>query len=247
MSSQIVPFIPVSGAYVQCKHRHLHRLVRQSLQRWARDRSLSFVPPDGRFTLAEYRYAPKNTSIRLVGPSTPSMPVMNVVKDIVPLPFTVKASVELEDHGGIYSLVYVMGYTFTCSAGAFDITFTSRLTTRAIESLVAEMHLGEGAGGLKCIAAQGSETSRFGRGMGGLESGPVGVIGASWSFDSNKKVCTQRRICQDSVKPHMSPRYCDGRSPPSLPQAAGISVGHSLLLRKSYLSPANTPGPVAHG
>jgi AP-3 complex subunit mu len=74
-----------------------------------------------------------------------------------------------------------------CSAGAFDITLTSHLTTKAIQSLVAEMHLGEGAGGIKCMATQGSGTSRFGRGMSGLELGPIG-IGASWSFDPNKKV-----------------------------------------------------------
>ena len=28
------------------------------LQRWSRDKQLSFVPPDGHFTLMEYRYAP---------------------------------------------------------------------------------------------------------------------------------------------------------------------------------------------
>lgn len=66
---------------------------------------------------------------------------------------------------------------------------TSRLTTRAIENLVAEMHLGEGAGGIKCITGQGSGSGGFGRGMSGLDSGPVvGVTGASWSFDSNRKV-----------------------------------------------------------
>jgi hypothetical protein len=126
------------------------------------------------------------------------MPVTNVAKELVPLPFTLKASVELEDHGGMCSWIYIMGCTdndVLSSAGAFDITLTSRLTTRAIESLVAEMHLGEGAGGIKCIAAQGSGTGRFGRGVSGLDSGPVGVIGASWSFDSNRKVCIYHGIC----------------------------------------------------
>jgi AP-3 complex subunit mu len=35
-----------------------HPCVR--LARWTRDRSLSFVPPDGRFVLAEYRFAPSS-------------------------------------------------------------------------------------------------------------------------------------------------------------------------------------------
>ena len=66
---------------------------------------------------------------------------------------------------------------------------TSRLTTRAIESLVAEMHLGEGAGGIKCITTQGSGSGRFGSGMSGMDLGPVvGATGASWSFDSKRKV-----------------------------------------------------------
>jgi len=151
-----------------------HSCVR--LQRWTRDKSLSFIPPDGRFTLAQYRYAPNTSpSARFVGPQntlTADIPVTNVAKDVVPLPFTLKTSVELEDHGG-----------------AFDITLTSRLATRAIESLVAEMHLGEGAGGIKCITGQGSGTGKFGRGMSSLDSGPVvGITGASWSFDSNRKM-----------------------------------------------------------
>ncbi|KAF8227969.1 clathrin adaptor, mu subunit [Tricholoma matsutake] len=149
-----------------------HPCVR--LQRWTRDKTLSFVPPDGRFTLGEYRYAPNTSSSRLARPQntlSPTTSGINVDKDIVPLPFTLKASVELEEHGG-----------------AFEITLTSRLTTRAIEGLVAEMHLGEGAGGIKCIAAQGSGAGRFGRAMTGLDSGPAAVIGTSWAFDSNRKM-----------------------------------------------------------
>lgn len=85
---------------IQCDHGQ--ELIQQSLQRWTRDKSLSFIPPDGRFILAEYRYAP-NTSTRLVGTQqntpTPIIPVTNIVKDLVPLPFTLKTSVELGDHG----------------------------------------------------------------------------------------------------------------------------------------------------
>lgn len=42
---------------------------------------------------------------------TPNMPITNVAKDVVPLPFTLKTSVELEDHGGTYSWIYIMKCT----------------------------------------------------------------------------------------------------------------------------------------
>ncbi|KAL4241532.1 adaptor complexes medium subunit family protein [Abortiporus biennis] len=54
-----------------------HPCVR--LQRWTRDRHLSFVPPDGRFTLMEYRYAP-NT--------------------MVAVPVALKANISIEENGG---------------------------------------------------------------------------------------------------------------------------------------------------
>jgi AP-3 complex subunit mu len=232
---------PVCGTYIQWIRRRRQQLstIKKSLQRWTRDKSLSFVPPDGRFTLAEYRYAPNTsaTSARLAGPLTiaaSAVPVANTIKDIIALPFMLKPSVELEDHGGTYNLKYFMRRADTdvpFLIGAFDVTLTSRLTTRPIENFVAEMHLGEGAGGMKCIVTQGSGAGRFGRGASGLDSGPVGVVGASWSFDSNKKVCVRHRTLY-WCSHHISFRYCDGRSPPSLPRAAGICVDRSPLLRK---------------
>ncbi|KAF8076018.1 Mu homology domain-containing protein [Lyophyllum atratum] len=140
-----------------------HPCVR--LKRWKESKLLSFVPPDGRFVLGEYRYAPNpaTNSSRFVNPATPTAPVLNMARDNVPVPFTLKTAVDLEDNGG-----------------AFNITLTSRLTTRDIEHLVAEINLGEGAGGIKCVAARGGAADRYGRGMEG--------VGASWAFDSNKKI-----------------------------------------------------------
>jgi len=115
--------------------------------------------------LAEYRYAPNPAAAtaRFVNSSTPAVPALNLARDNVPVPFTLKTAVELEDNGG-----------------SFNITLTSRLTTREIEHLVAEMHLGEGAGGIKCVTARGGAADRYGRGVEG--------VGASWAFDSNKKI-----------------------------------------------------------
>lgn len=106
MFSQTVRFTLVSGTYKQWNHRYCRELTQESLQRWTRDKTLSFVPPDGRFTLGEYRYAPNTSSSRLARPQntlSPTTSGINVDKDIVPLPFTLKASVELEEHGGMYS------------------------------------------------------------------------------------------------------------------------------------------------
>ena len=56
-----------------------------------------------------------------------------------------------------------------------------------MENLVATLYLGEGAGGIKCIAGRGS--GGFGRGLSSLESGGSISIGASWVFDAKKRVC----------------------------------------------------------
>ncbi|KAG6820168.1 hypothetical protein H0H93_004431 [Arthromyces matolae] len=75
-----------------------HPCVR--LKRWTDSKILSFIPPDGRFILAEYRYSPNQTSSRLHPASSASTP--NAARDHVPIPFTVKPIVELESNGGTY-------------------------------------------------------------------------------------------------------------------------------------------------
>ena len=96
------------------------------LQRWARDKTLSFVPPDGRFKLMEYRYAPTSAS--------------SIHQIAVPL--SMRAHVSIEEHGG-----------------TLDLSFTSRLTTRTMESVVVELYLGEGASGASCTASQNASWS----------------------------------------------------------------------------------------
>ncbi|KAI8984988.1 clathrin adaptor mu subunit [Trametes punicea] len=59
-----------------------HPCVR--LQRWARDKVLSFVPPDGKFKLMEYRYVPVSASS------------LNQVS----VPFILRPVVKVEEHGG---------------------------------------------------------------------------------------------------------------------------------------------------
>jgi len=135
------------------------------LQRWSRDKIFSFVPPDGKFTLAEYRYSP-NTRILAASSSAPSLST----KDNVPIPFSIKTNFDLQEY-----------------SASFDITITSRLTTRLLENVVVELNLGEGASAIKCIAARG--TGGLGRGgVGPMDMGIGGSSGASWTFDIKKRV-----------------------------------------------------------
>lgn len=70
----------------------------------------------------------------------------------------------------------------TMRIGTLDLTLTSRLSSRAIENLSAELYLGEEATGASCMTSGGQW------GGGGAKSLPGDV---SWRFDSKKKV----RIC----------------------------------------------------
>ncbi|KAF8165113.1 Mu homology domain-containing protein [Crassisporium funariophilum] len=145
-----------------------HPCVR--LQRWTRDKTFSFVPPDGKFILAEYRYSPNNSASSVARLAAPSAPAASLGKDNVPIPFVVKITFDIQD-----------------SSASFDITLTSRLTTRPLENVNVELNLGEGALGIKCIAARG--TGGLGRGgVGALDMGLGGNAGASWAFDSKKRV-----------------------------------------------------------
>ncbi|KAF8974705.1 Mu homology domain-containing protein [Flammula alnicola] len=140
--------------------------VLERLNRWARGKTFSFVPPDGKFILAEYRYSP-NTSNSTSAAASSAPPI---VRDNIPIPFVVKTSFDLQDYGG-----------------SFDITLTSRLNARNLENIVIELNLGEAASGIKCIAARG--TGGLGRGgVNAMDIGIGGNTGASWAFDSKKRV-----------------------------------------------------------
>jgi len=146
-----------------------HPCVR--LQRWTQNKTFSFVPPDGKFILAEYRYAPNASSSSAASTSAASItpPMTNVARDHVTIPFAMKTNVDLQDYNA-----------------SFDITLTSRHTTRPLENVVIELNLGEGASSIKCVASRG--TGGLGRGGVGMDMGAGGNSGASWAFDSRKKV-----------------------------------------------------------
>ncbi|KAF9482003.1 clathrin adaptor mu subunit [Pholiota conissans] len=144
-----------SNVLVDCA---FHPCVR--LSRWSRGKTFSFVPPDGKFILADYRYSPSGSSASAT----------NFTKDNIPIPFAIKTNFEIQENGG-----------------SFDITLTSRLNGRNLENVVVEFNLGEGASAIKCIAARG--TGGLGRGgVNAMDSGIGGSNGASWAFDSRKRV-----------------------------------------------------------
>ncbi|KAJ8502438.1 hypothetical protein ONZ45_g11751 [Pleurotus djamor] len=145
------------------------------LQRWAKDKVLSFVPPDGHFTLFEYRYVPgasSTSAARFASPTTSGSPAVASGKDIVPLPISLKHSFELTET--------------TCS---FDINVTSRLTTKGVENFVAELYVGEGMSAFKCTVGRssGGFSNTSARGI-GSDSHGGGSGGASWSLDTKKRM-----------------------------------------------------------
>lgn len=58
------------------------------LQRWSRDRVLSFVPPDGKFKLMDYRYTPATAS----------------AISQTSVPFILRTGVSVDEHGGSIDL-----------------------------------------------------------------------------------------------------------------------------------------------
>ena len=73
---------------------HLTYHSPNSLQRWTRDKSLSFVPPDGHFILLDYRYVPSGSAV--MGTSTPGLR-----GELVPVPIVLKTSIEINEFGGM--------------------------------------------------------------------------------------------------------------------------------------------------
>ncbi|TDL29796.1 clathrin adaptor, mu subunit [Rickenella mellea] len=101
-----------------------HSCVR--LQRWIRDKSLSFVPPDGRFVLMEYRHGPSSST------------TLDSTRQLT-IPFALSPSITIQEHGG-----------------SFDLSVTSRISSKPIEQLVVELYLGEGATSANCLASGGA-------------------------------------------------------------------------------------------
>lgn len=64
---------------------------------------MSFVPPDGHFVLAEYRYAPNasnpNSALKFGANASSSAGALSS-KEVVPIPFAIKSKFEIEESTG---------------------------------------------------------------------------------------------------------------------------------------------------
>ena len=70
------------------------------LNRFAQSKALSFVPPDGRFTLMEYHFDPSASKPG----AAPALTAAAAAQVQVQVPFTLRASLSVIDHGGPSSL-----------------------------------------------------------------------------------------------------------------------------------------------
>lgn len=114
------------------------------LQKWSRDSVLTFVPPDGHFTLMEYRYA------------LPSSGIANTRQ--IPVPFTLVPTILVSENGGgpYFSLTMRLLTMVYLNIGTFDFTLSSRLSTRLIERITIELYLGDDATGANCTVSSGA-------------------------------------------------------------------------------------------
>ncbi|KAF8257419.1 Mu homology domain-containing protein [Lactarius quietus] len=108
-----------------------HACVR--LNRFAQSKALSFVPPDGRFTLMEYRFDP---SAGKPG-AAPALTAAAAAQVQVQVPFVLRASLSLTDHGGprIRAIIHP--------------------ARRPLEDVAVELYLGSGATGATSTGASG--------------------------------------------------------------------------------------------
>jgi len=94
----------------------------------------------------EYRYVPP-TSKSLSAPSAQ-----------VPVPFTLKPAVIIEEDGGTPYHVRRPHFTKQIS-GSFNVSLASRLSTRPFDEVAVEFDLGDESSGVNCNASHGTSWS----------------------------------------------------------------------------------------
>ena len=125
-----------------------------------REKTLSFVPPDGKFVLAEYQYALPHSALA----------------GNVPVPLALKPNITVGEFGGALTICMSSCTTTEQILGTFMVTFSSR-TMKIMENVRIELYLGEGATGAQCtISSAGSGV------------GSVGGIEGSWTFEPRRQV-----------------------------------------------------------
>ncbi|KAH8930050.1 hypothetical protein BT69DRAFT_1050050 [Atractiella rhizophila] len=143
-----------------------HSCVRY--QKWAKERLVSFVPPDGKFTLLTYRYG--------------SPGFLNA--------FPIGNTGMLPHGSGIFPLRINSQITTGSAGGSFNITIASRLSpSQEIEDTEITFFLGEEADGVAATisAGGGGMAFRDSRSSNGKKAIPRG---GRWEFDPTTHVLT---------------------------------------------------------
>ncbi|KAK1230779.1 hypothetical protein PQX77_006128 [Marasmius sp. AFHP31] len=155
--------IVMSYSQLTLQNSRFSSLCSVHLKHWSREKVLSFIPPDGRFTLLDYHYSniPR-------GATTPA--VIAAAKDHVPIPFLIKTSIDLDNTGG----------------EEFLRSNLPRTCPHMFENVIVELGLGKGASGIKCVVLRGSGGFGSAVGLG------TGDSGASWAFDARRMVLKWR-------------------------------------------------------
>ncbi|KAI0246631.1 Mu homology domain-containing protein [Lactifluus subvellereus] len=102
------------------------------LNRFSQSKALSIVPPDGRFTLMEYRFSPPASKPG----AAPALTATAAAQLQVQVPFILRSTLSITDHGG-----------------AFKLTFIPRIS--ALDDVAVELYLGAGASSATCSQATG--------------------------------------------------------------------------------------------
>ena len=134
---------------------------------------VSFVPPDGSFTLMDYR-----VDKPAVGPGSSGL-----------VPLVIKPSIQLEESGGrIPPYLGVPSILMLSKSGSFEITILSKLpSNKSLEQVTISLFLGKGAGSVNAsFSLLSAGATGFGRG-GVIPAANKGKEG-SWDFNPRTQV-----------------------------------------------------------
>jgi len=126
--------------------RQILNLYSCSLRRWKRDKALSFVLPDGRFTLMECQHLPPTS--RLLSAPPPQVPV----------PLALKPALTIEEDGGTPNHNHQPRFTNDQISESFSVSLTSRLSTRVFDEVAVKCYLGDGSFGVNYTASHGTDS-----------------------------------------------------------------------------------------
>ncbi|KAN0140296.1 hypothetical protein V8E53_002192 [Lactarius tabidus] len=141
-------FHPCVKFVLPSRRRAPHKPSTQ-IKSFAQPRVLSFVPPDGRFTLMEYRFDP---SANKPG-ARPALTAAAAAQVHVQVPFVVRHTPHHRPRRCVLPPLPSPSTPTNHYPGAFELTFTSRAGT--LENVAVKLYLGSGETGATSTGATG--------------------------------------------------------------------------------------------